>query len=79
MVRYNAAPRGAERDVFPVTGALGLPVITYTALRSAGGGPLWWQGLPQRAAIGGPQSFSVRKSSDLSKGWCVRLESPWTF
>ena len=33
MVRYNAAHRGAERDVFPVTTARGLPVIAYTALR----------------------------------------------
>jgi aryl-alcohol dehydrogenase-like predicted oxidoreductase len=33
MVRYNAAHRGAEREVFPVTQALGLPVIAYTALR----------------------------------------------
>ncbi len=33
MVRYNAAHRGAEREVFPVTDALGLPVIAYTALR----------------------------------------------
>ena len=33
MVRYNAAHRGAERDVFPVTQPLGLPVIAYTALR----------------------------------------------
>jgi aryl-alcohol dehydrogenase-like predicted oxidoreductase len=33
MIRYNAAHRGAERDVFPVTQALGLPVIAYTALR----------------------------------------------
>jgi aryl-alcohol dehydrogenase-like predicted oxidoreductase len=33
MIRYNAAHRGAERDVFPVTGPLGLPVIAYTALR----------------------------------------------
>jgi aryl-alcohol dehydrogenase-like predicted oxidoreductase len=33
MVRYNAAHRGAERDVFPVTRPLGLPVIAYTALR----------------------------------------------
>ena len=27
MIRYNAAHRGAETDIFPVTGALGLPVI----------------------------------------------------
>jgi aryl-alcohol dehydrogenase-like predicted oxidoreductase len=33
MIRYNAAHRGAERDVFPVTQSLGLPVISYTALR----------------------------------------------
>lgn len=33
MVRYNAAHRGAERDVFPETAARGLPVIAYTALR----------------------------------------------
>jgi len=33
MIRYNAAHRGAEREVFPVTDALSMPVITYTALR----------------------------------------------
>jgi aryl-alcohol dehydrogenase-like predicted oxidoreductase len=33
MIRYNAAHRGAERDVFPVTDALGMPVIAYTATR----------------------------------------------
>jgi aryl-alcohol dehydrogenase-like predicted oxidoreductase len=33
MIRYNAAHRGAERDVLPVTRRLGLPVIAYTALR----------------------------------------------
>jgi aryl-alcohol dehydrogenase-like predicted oxidoreductase len=33
MIRYNAAHRGAEREVFPVTQPLGLPVIAYTALR----------------------------------------------
>lgn len=33
MIRYNAAHRGAERDVFPLTQSLGLPVIAYTALR----------------------------------------------
>jgi predicted aldo/keto reductase-like oxidoreductase len=33
MVRYNAAHRGAEREVFPVTTDRGLPVIAYTALR----------------------------------------------
>jgi aryl-alcohol dehydrogenase-like predicted oxidoreductase len=33
MIRYNAAHRGAESDLFPVTQRLGLPVIAYTALR----------------------------------------------
>ncbi len=33
MVRYNAAHRGAEREVFPVADEHSLPVITYTALR----------------------------------------------
>jgi predicted aldo/keto reductase-like oxidoreductase len=33
MIRYNAAHRGAEREVFPVTDAHGIPVIAYTALR----------------------------------------------
>lgn len=33
MVRYNAAHRGAETEVFPVTDALGLPVVVYTCLR----------------------------------------------
>jgi aryl-alcohol dehydrogenase-like predicted oxidoreductase len=33
MIRYNAAHRGAETDVFPTTDALGLPVVVYTCLR----------------------------------------------
>jgi predicted aldo/keto reductase-like oxidoreductase len=33
MIRYNAAHRGAERDVFPVTDRLAIPVIAYTAMR----------------------------------------------
>jgi predicted aldo/keto reductase-like oxidoreductase len=33
MIRYNAAHRGAEQEVFPVTTALGLPVVGYTCLR----------------------------------------------
>ena len=33
MVRYNAAHRGAERDVFPVANELRIPVVTFTALR----------------------------------------------
>ena len=33
MIRYNAAHRGAETEVFPITMDLQTPVITYTALR----------------------------------------------
>jgi predicted aldo/keto reductase-like oxidoreductase len=33
MIRYNAAHRGAEQEVFPVTDALNLPVVAYTGLR----------------------------------------------
>jgi predicted aldo/keto reductase-like oxidoreductase len=33
MIRYNAAHRGAESEVFPVTTSLGLPVVVYTCLR----------------------------------------------
>jgi predicted aldo/keto reductase-like oxidoreductase len=33
MIRYNAAHRGAEEEIFPVTQALGMPVIAYTCLR----------------------------------------------
>jgi predicted aldo/keto reductase-like oxidoreductase len=33
MIRYNAAHRGAEQEVFPVTDALGMPVVVYTCLR----------------------------------------------
>ena len=37
MIRYNAAHRGAEQDVFPITTRLKVPVVCYTALR--------WRGL----------------------------------
>jgi predicted aldo/keto reductase-like oxidoreductase len=33
MIRYNAAHRGAESEVFPVIQARGMPVIVYTCLR----------------------------------------------
>jgi predicted aldo/keto reductase-like oxidoreductase len=50
MIRYNAAHRGAEREVFPVTDALGMPVIAYTALR--------WGALP-RPTPSDPPGFAV--------------------
>src|SRR5207302_6869223 len=55
MIRYNAAHRGAERDVFPVTDALGLPVIAYTALR--------WGAL-LRATPDDPSGFKVPRAAD---------------
>ena len=33
MVRYNAAHRGAEKEIFPVTRKHALPVVTFTGLR----------------------------------------------
>ncbi len=33
MIRYNAAHRGAERDIFPVTDSQNMPVAVYTCLR----------------------------------------------
>jgi aryl-alcohol dehydrogenase-like predicted oxidoreductase len=55
MIRYNAAHRGAEREVFPVTQPLGLPVIAYTALR--------WGALP-RPTPDDPPGWSVPRASD---------------
>jgi aryl-alcohol dehydrogenase-like predicted oxidoreductase len=55
MVRYNAAHRGAEREVFPVTQRLGLPVIAYTALR--------WGAL-LRPSPDDPAGFSIPRPPD---------------
>ncbi len=55
MIRYNAAHRGAERDVFPVTASLGLPVIAYTALR--------WGAL-LRPTPDDPPGFSAPRAPD---------------
>lgn len=33
MIRYNAAHRGAEKDVFPTTTRLNIPVVAFTCLR----------------------------------------------
>jgi aryl-alcohol dehydrogenase-like predicted oxidoreductase len=53
MIRYNAAHRGAEREVFPVTESLGLPVVTYSALR--------WGALP-RPTRDDPEGFAVPRA-----------------
>jgi aryl-alcohol dehydrogenase-like predicted oxidoreductase len=55
MIRYNAAHRGAERDVFPVTESVGLPVIAYTALR--------WEALLQPTPYD-PPGFAVPRASE---------------
>jgi predicted aldo/keto reductase-like oxidoreductase len=49
MIRYNAAHRGAEEDVFPVIAKLGTPVVTFTGLR--------WRALP-RSTPDDPPGFS---------------------
>ena len=33
MIRYNAAHRGAETEIFPVTEAFNVPVVAYTCMR----------------------------------------------
>src|SRR5260370_598150 len=33
IIRYNAGPRGAEQEVFPVADSHGVPVVVYTCLR----------------------------------------------
>jgi aryl-alcohol dehydrogenase-like predicted oxidoreductase len=55
MIRYNAAHRGAEQDVFPITQPAGLPLIAYTALR--------W-GWLLRATPGDPPRFSLPRAPD---------------
>jgi aryl-alcohol dehydrogenase-like predicted oxidoreductase len=55
MIRYNAAHRGAEREVFPVTQPLGIPVIAYTALR--------WGAL-LRPTPDDPPGFSVPRAPE---------------
>ncbi len=64
MIRYNAAHRGAEREVFPVTDAIGMPVIAYTALR--------WGALIQ-ATPDDPPGFRVPTAPDWYR---FALQSP---
>ena len=55
MVRYNAAHRGAERDVFPTTDELKMPLIAYTATR--------WGAL-LRPTTADPPGFAVPPAPD---------------
>jgi predicted aldo/keto reductase-like oxidoreductase len=54
MIRYNAAHRGAEHDIFPVTDSQRVPIIAYTALR--------WGAL-LRTTPGDPPGFVVPPAS----------------
>lgn len=54
MIRYNAAHRGAEQDVFPVTDQCGVPVVAFTAQR--------WGALRERT-VGDPPGFSPPAAS----------------
>jgi predicted aldo/keto reductase-like oxidoreductase len=55
MIRYNAAHRGAEQDIFPTTDARQIPVIAYTALR--------WGAL-LRSTPNDPAGFTVPSAPD---------------
>ena len=55
MIRYNAAHRGAETDIFPVTQAIGSPVVAYTCLR--------WGALMQ-STPDDPPGFVVPRAPD---------------
>ncbi len=62
MVRYNAAHTGAERDVFPVTSGLGMPVVTFTGLR--------WRDL-LRAMPGDPLGMAPPSAAECYR-FCLR-------
>jgi predicted aldo/keto reductase-like oxidoreductase len=73
MIRYNAAHRGAEREVFPVTDEMGIPVIAYTGLR--------WGALLEPTP-GDPPGFHVPRAPDWyrfvlqSRSVAVALAAP---
>ena len=55
MIRYNAAHRGAEHEVFPVARRMNIPVVTFTGLR--------WKALLQRTPDD-PPGFSPPSAVD---------------
>ncbi|HUG80743.1 MAG TPA: aldo/keto reductase [Bryobacterales bacterium] len=65
MLRYNAAHRGVEQDVFPVTDALGTPVVTFTGLR--------WKDLLARTADD-PADFAPPTAPDCYR-FCLTNKS----
>jgi len=64
MFRYNAAHRGAETEVFPVTTSLGLPAVVYTCLR--------WGALP-RGTPDDPPDFAPPPAP---LWYCFALQHP---
>lgn len=56
MIRYNAAHRGAERDVFLVTQEQHIPVVTFTGLR--------WKAL-LHGTPGDPPAFSPPAAAEF--------------
>lgn len=55
MIRYNAAHRGAEEDVLPVTTRLNMPVVAFTCLR--------WTDL-LKATPGNAEGYTPRPATD---------------
>jgi predicted aldo/keto reductase-like oxidoreductase len=64
MIRYNAAHRGAETEVFPLTDARNMPVVVYTCLR--------WGGL-LRGTPDDPRGFKVPRAPQWYR---FALQSP---
>lgn len=75
MIRYNAAHRGAETDIFPATQVLRIPVVAYTNLR--------WGALMQPTPDD-PPGFVVPRAPDWYRfvlqhpGVTVALTAPCT-
>ena len=65
MIRYNAAHTGAERDVFPVTDSIGMPVVTFTGVR--------WRDL-LRGTPDDPPGFRPPSAADCYR-FCLRHPS----
>jgi predicted aldo/keto reductase-like oxidoreductase len=65
MIRYNAAHRGAEDDVFPATDKLGMPVVTFTGVR--------WKDL-LGATADDPADFTPPAAPDCYR-FCLSNES----
>ena len=65
MIRYNAAHRGAEDDVFPLTDGISTPVVTFTGLR--------WKGLLE-ATPDDPEDFAPPTAAECYR-FCLAHDS----